>query len=182
MIALGNDVVDLSWRPHHPNRYYDRLLIYAFPEMDPNLSPVQWRQLWSIKEAAYKTSVKLGNENTFKPSEFTVENYGDDSHSGIINWKQHTLYYKTELRDSYCHSFTFVRDPDEVNIRISQTRKRYFHQHHRARILAMEMCGHDVMIIKSPKGIPLLIQNSKLLEKEISIAHEGSQVAVATSI
>ncbi|MCP4458697.1 MAG: 4'-phosphopantetheinyl transferase superfamily protein [Cytophagales bacterium] len=191
MIALGNDVVDLSWSPKNGQAYFIKLASFAFSECEyyhfANRISINDRimMLWSIKEASYKSAVKLGLADRFNPKDFVIREI--EMIKGLIYSKiqraDTILVGRTVMEHDKIHTITIHEDCEFSEVRFNDewiTSSDYSEQHVAVRDLVKKdgYCQDmdTISFSKNKEGIPFVLNNGELLKVDISFSHHGNLV------
>jgi len=194
MIALGNDVVDLNWHPKNGIRYFDRLASYAFTstehgKLSKYISTTEGKMLlWSIKEASYKSVVKLGCSSRFIPKDFYLK--GIELKQGFyystICHGDNCLISKSIVEKDKVHSITVnaSSDLDQVtfNDQLILT-DNYSEQSKSVRSLfKKDLSNPSISFLKNELGVPYVMLDGSISSMEISFSHHGKVVGYASSL
>jgi len=188
MIALGNDVIDLSWQPNNGTQYFDRLRKYAFLHkeeawfeyFDCTHTCVFW--LWSVKEAAYKTSLKLGNHNAFRPKDYQVLIREDIVEVGEVVWGGTVLSFNSTFHKNFIHTITYAQAISGIIEDVERCGTGYLEQSSQARRQLVSHIQPTSEVRKDSRGITHVYWDSKKLDKEVSISHHEHFVATVLTL
>lgn len=197
MIALGNDVVDLNWHPRNGQRYFDKVASYAFSTFENStfskyiLTREGNMLLWSIKEACYKSAVKLGSAKQFIPKDFAISNIElrDGFFYSTINHTENTLLGRSVILKSKIHSVTIHKSYDFDEIAVNDqsiATDNYSDQHQAVRNLFRKNFSnkHDLSVTfsKNALGVPFVLLEGVVLSLDISFSHHGKMVGYARTL
>jgi len=197
MIALGNDVVDIDWDPKNGNQYFDRLASYAFsiPEQHQLSLYLSTNEgimlLWSIKEACYKSAVKLGHSGRFNPREFSIRNIekNDGFFYSDICQANNCLKGRSVIEEGKIHSITISKQHHFEEVKVNDERissDNYNEQHQAVRNLLRKDLSfwHDgpITFSKNVAGVPFVLADGEALETDISFSHHGKVVGYALTL
>ena len=191
MIALGNDVVDLSLLPRNGQAFYTKLGSYAFSEIERfKLASYLCTNegimlLWSIKEASYKSAMKLGFTNRFKPQDFAIRNV--EMNQGFIysriEYLSNVFRGKSVFELNKIHTITIHEDYNFNEVTFSDewiTSTNYTDQHLAVRNLIVKDAFFEsqgsISFSKNDSGIPFILGSGDRLAAEISFSHHGNLV------
>ena len=187
MIALGNDVVDLTEAPRNGENYYHRLIQVAFSsqEMDQLSSrfslEIKCAILWSAKEAAYKSLKKCGNTMEFSPKEMSVlvPNQDGLELQGIVQTKEHKFVLSTSISEGWVHSLTYLMSADVPTFQVIACEKDPVSQSRIVREQALHHFKSADAIEKNQQGIPQFFRQGVLVPNELSLSHHHQVAAFA---
>lgn len=188
MIALGNDVIDRSWQPNNGTKYFNRLRKYAFLHkeeawfeyFDCTHTCVFW--LWSVKEAAYKTSLKLGNHNAFRPKDYQVTVREDTVEVGEVLWGEILLSFNSTFHKNFIHTITYAQDINGIIEDVEKCGKGYLEQFAQARRQLVSHLPPTSAVRKDSMGVPHIYCDKEKLNKEVSISHHEHFVATVLTL
>ena len=184
MIALGNDVVDLSIAPKNGWNYFKRLKSYAFFDEECQLKESKdvstkafMQTLWAMKEAVYKSSVKEGNRRRFVPKDFLISSWvkSTEQISASVHWGSVSFNAIATLTSDYVHVLSKLPE-SKLDFKYEvRTCERTPSANLRRALIE---CHPGYQVNKDENGVPWLISTHGIT-KEVSISHHGRFVAFA---
>ncbi len=190
MIAVGNDIVDLTKVNNNP-QYISRLLNYAFNQEEANLVTTDLTKTWtywSAKESAYKSSVKRGNRQRFRPKDFLVSDTGQNI-LRVITPEYGHFELSSQITEKYVYTVSQYFN-SSIQSRIFKT---HFSQQSDISLklkdkLITEICNlageskGETRIEKDEFLIPHVMVGNQKLDYDISLSHDGNFMAFAYSL
>ena len=178
---LGNDIVDLNHLPDAERSlslpYLSKICSQEEIERILNsANPVLllWR-IWSMKESAYKISIKLGAERAFNPKKF--ETFQINETSGFVISDYGKMLCETKCNESFIHTVAYLQstksfklgekleaDNQSAAVRIALI-EDYLSFNPEARNLEVIM----------QEGVPHLLSDSNKID--LSLSHHGSYIS-----
>ncbi len=197
MIGLGIDIVDLNNVTDKSNRFYKKLIGYAFSEKERSRftesldDPIFIWALWSIKESCYKSSTRAGNRRRFQPNQFEVSftQRSEDYLTGISILEDQEFNFKTKITRSFICTESYVEEHPYYSEILSSCKSEYYYHSLQVKegIISrfsnlLKIDSDDVVVSKCADGIPGISLGGKLLDHELSISHDGTKGAFAFSL
>jgi len=187
MIALGNDVIDLAEKPRNGAKYYRRMQSYAFAQEE--LAQFQFKRDvpesvaigWSIKEAAYKSVVKLIGKERIAPRDFFFEITSEAPArlTCVVHHRDLVLHAETALAGGYVHTVSFLPNAHAFVLGVGISLPDYQSQSINVRTLALQSMTCADAIAKNKEGVPYFERAGERMVNELSLSHHGRWVAFA---
>lgn len=187
MTAIGNDIVDLNC-VSDSSKYIDRLLKYAFRTseinylVDTEKSISSWI-FWSLKEASYKSAVKLGLQDRFSPKNFEVEitSLNRTQIKSVVKFDGHHFFGSSDSQDKFIFSNT-SKSKSITNFysEVFPTKDDYQSQSELIRLellnnLERKLNLKHLSVTKNEELIPIIIdRNSNIIDIDLSLSHHGN--------
>jgi len=195
-MSVGNDVIDLNWNPKHGEAYFRKLRSWAFALSEQKLvadypTKVGSMILWSIKEAAYKSSIKCGNRGRFVPEEFHIELVARKKHlvQTTVTFSGEKFKSETVISGEVIHSVTILAEDNFESFTYNSEKissDNYLEQSEKVRNSLAKQLNHkykgSITFSKDNSGIPNVLENGNSLKKDISFSHHGHVVAYAMDL
>ena len=197
MNSLGNDVVDLSWSPKHGDLYFKKLQSYAFTTSEKKIATGLSfadgaRLLWSIKESCYKSAVKCGSTDRFKPKDFEIVQFEATDAAIFCIVNHNGQQYKSEsktISTDVIHTVSLSIDENFKEV-ITQSRViksiDYSSQSTSVRDMAKEyLSGYyseSISFSKNEWGIPIVEMDGLPTAIDISFSHDQQKVGFALNL
>lgn len=182
---LGNDIIDLEETKRTTNWQRPGFLDKVFSqteqaEIKKSKTPFElvWR-LWSMKESAYKISIKYGYERSFKPASILCNLL--TKKKGWVTIGALTLETETKMNVHYIFTVASVKNIPSISSTIlkiqEHNRKAQRNTIYNAILkqvaLETECEKNQLNIGKTSENIPYISYKNKQLEKSVSISHHG---------
>ena len=192
---IGNDIVDLAYAKRESNWRRTGFLSKIFTAheqhlIDEAIDPDQmvWL-LWSMKESAYKASLRTGENRVFAPQKLACR-ITELTHTTCTGTVNHGDNYRTKsvLTPDYISTIAFSTDfaPTHVDVIIPFADSTYQTQHRviRERIIqhystSFAVPEQTISICKDKAGIPELRVGNRA-KLPLSISHHGRFGAYVT--
>ncbi|MFK7832248.1 MAG: 4'-phosphopantetheinyl transferase superfamily protein [Winogradskyella sp.] len=188
---VGNDIVDIKEASLKSNWQRPRFLekLFTLKEQQcihdaENSFLMVWR-LWSMKEAAYKLFTQLQPSRFYNPKRFECT---IDGLKGMVQFKDFVCYLNTEMTQQYILSEARLDIKPMTSVGIHLESNEVKHQSARLKEALIskvskqyDVLKHEVKLVKSEFGIPLLYHNSKKLNIGMSLSHHGTYGTYAIS-
>lgn len=197
MNSLGNDVVDIKWSPKYGDLYFEKLYSYAFlaseKKMVDGFSLANGAHLlWSIKESCYKSAVKSGIMDRFKPKDFEIVQLAEIKAVVYCIINHNGRQYKSESKTTSAeaiHTISLSIDKDfkKVITRSDVIKSTdYASQSMSVRDMAQgylsEYYSESVSFSKNERGIPLVEIGGLPTQIDISFSHDQQKVGFALNL
>ncbi len=193
MIALGNDVVDLNYSRTSP-KYLEKLKRLSlspkeYASIDHSGELMPWI-LWSLKESAYKSFVKLGYRSRFNPKSIEVVSLSFKDRKWVASMVQNDtcIYSVTEVTPHTIYTVTSTENSSSIDSAVRELNGNESPANYvrKLAILAFSlkavMKESDLTILKSEDQIPYFYANTDLPDADLTLSHHGKYVAYAFSL
>ena len=181
---IGNDIVDVELAKVQSNWQRKGFLkkVFTFNEQLLILSTAKpdlmvWR-LWSMKESAYKSWLRMRKIVKLNPISFECELLDDTR--GVVFCDQDMYHTISEINDDFIHTYAVV-DHGRYTLSFSVTdldqnltaTRSFYDQVIDELEIKMRWNGDELEIVKNGLGIPELYREGERLSNLCSLSHHG---------
>lgn len=175
---IGNDIIDLRLAGQESNWQRQGFLSKIFTAAEQEMirqasipSDMVWL-LWSCKEAAYKIVNRVTNFRMYNPTKFscTLSDEQENTIRGKVLYAARTYSFISYRNSSYIHTVAASHDFFLSHIAI-----------YTGSSLPSHLFTTGNSLVKTPDGIPYLINCGTHSTTPVSISHHGKYVGLVQS-
>jgi len=184
---IGNDIIDIAYTYKSTNWKRDGWLEkvctpdeieLVYSSYDPFLTV--WR-MWTMKESAYKVSIKEGLSHSLNPASFETKFI--DSFSGKVLYGSTSLQTLTNIIETAYISTVAARQINKIQYEVIDIGREPRKDVRKALITHISqthsICENAISIFSHEKRIPTILVNNTTLDISISMSHHGQYGAFA---